>query len=413
MAKFLLLTHIYPPAIDGGSRVIAKMGEFLQSNNHQVSIITTNCQSTDDFTSSRHSQIKFEDCRLNILRLPVITLFHRPFKFLGRFFPNFKTLSKGPIFSPVSCFSFLVSVLRFHPDYILAGPLPTTMVLYANFLKNFINIIYKINNFPSFSQRRGLRGRFCKLLINASFHPTDPDFQTPILLNTLKSADYIWTLTDFETNYFNKKLNIPKSKLILLGNGIDKSFIKKSPPSSRGNKRGFNLLFIGSFSAHKDIPTLITAFSLLPSKYTLTLAGQKTLYFPVIQKQIDSLPLSIKKRIKIITSFPDSDLSKLIDNCSILISPSTQESFGLVLLEALARGKPVIAADIPASMEIVKKTKGGFIFKQKDPEDLASKIIKLPSLITSNLLHFSSSYLSNHYTWDKIGEKLCKKLDIY
>jgi len=398
VAKFLLLTHIYPPAIDGGSRVIAKMGEFLQSNNHQVSIITTDCQSTDDFSSSRHSQIKIEDCRLNILRLSVITLFHRPFKFLGRFFPNFKTLSKGPIFSPISSISFLVSVLKYRPDYILAGPLPTTMVLYARLLRFLTKV---------------LTHQSTKVLINASFHPTDPDFQTPILLNTLKSADYIWTLTDFETNYFNKKLNIPKSKLILLGNGVDKSFIRKSPPSSRGNKRGFNLLFIGSFSAHKDIPTLITAFSLLPSKYTLTLAGQKTLYFPVIQKQIDSLPLSIKKRIKIITSFPDSDLSKLIDNCSILISPSTQESFGLVLLEALARGKPVIAADIPASMEIVKKTKGGLIFKQKDPEDLASKILKLPSLITSNLLHFSSSYLSNHYTWDKIGEKLCKKLDIY
>ena len=396
VAKFLLLTHIYPPAIDGGSRVIAKMGEFLQSNNHQVSIITTNCQSTDDFSSPRHSQIKIEGG--NILRLPVITLFHRPFKFLGRFFPNFKTLSKGPIFSPISSISFLVSVLKYRPDYILAGPLPTTMVLYARLLR------FLTTNLLHYSP---------KLLINASFHPTDPDFQTPILLNTLKSADYIWTLTDFETNYFNKKLNIPKSKLILLGNGIDKSFIKKSPPSSRGNKRGFNLLFIGSFSAHKNIPTLITAFSLLPSKYTLTLAGQKTLYFPVIQKQIKSLPFSVRKRIKIITSFPDSDLSKLIDSCSVLISPSTQESFGLVLLEALARGKPVIAADIPASMEIVKKTKGGFIFKQKDPEDLASKIIKLPSLITSNLLHFSSSYLSNHYTWDKIGEKLCKKLDIY
>ena len=396
VAKFLLLTHIYPPAIDGGSRVIAKMGEFLQSRNHQLSIITTNCQSTDDFSSPRHSQIKIEDCRLNILRLPVITLFHRPFKFLGRFFPNFKTLSKGPIFSPISSISFLVSVLKYRPDYILAGPLPTTMVLYARLLRFLTKV---------------LTHQSTKVLINASFHPTDPDFQTPILLNTLKSADYIWTLTDFETNYFNKKLNIPKSKLILLGNGIDKSFIRIEDCSLK-IEDCFNLLFIGSFSAHKDIPTLITAFSLLPSKYTLTLAGQKTLYFPVIQKEIKSLPLSVRKRIKIITNFTNNYLSTLLDNCSILISPSTQESFGLVLLEALARGKPVIAADIPASMEIVKKTKGGLIFKQKDPEDLASKILKLPSLITSNLLISSSSYLSNHYTWDKIGEKLCQKLHI-
>ncbi len=155
------------------------------------------------------------------------------------------------------------------------------------------------------------------------------------------------------------------------------------------------LLFIGSFAAHKGLSTLIDAFKLLPNNYSLTLAGQKTLYFPTLN-----------------TNFPDSHLSALLDRSSILISPSTQESFGLVLIEALARSRPVIAANIPASIEIINKTKGGLIFKQNDPQDLASKILKLPSNITSNLLHFSSSYLKNHYTWDKIGEMLCQKLHI-
>ena len=172
------------------------------------------------------------------------------------------------------------------------------------------------------------------------------------------------------------------------------------------------LLFIGSFAAHKGLSTLIDAFKLLPNNYSLTLAGQKTLYFPTLKKEIDNLPTHIKKRIKIITNFPDSHLSALLDRSSILISPSTQESFGLVLIEALARSRPVIAANIPASIEIINKTKGGLIFKQNDPQDLASKILKLPSSITSNLLHYSSSYLSSNYTWDKIGEMLCQKLHI-
>jgi len=397
VARFLLLTHIYPPAIDGGSRVIAKMGEALQSRNHQISIITTNCLSTDDFVSSRHNRLKSEDCRLKILRLPVITYLHRPFKYLGHYFPNFKTFSKGPIFSFKSFLKIIYLTLKFKPDYILTGPLPTTMVLYARLLRYLSTHLFHYST---------------KLLINASFHPTDSDFQTPILLNTLKSADYIWTLTDFETNYFNKKLKIPKSKLILLGNGVDKSFIKtedcrlKIKDCRLKIEDSPNLLFIGSFSAHKDIPTLIKAFSLLPSKYTLTLAGQKTLYFPVIQEQINSLPSSIKKRIKIIFNFPNSYLSSLLDNCSILISPSLQESFGLVLIEALARGKPVIAADIPASVEIVTKTQGGLIFKAGDANDLKNKIL------STKLLNYSSTYLLNYYTWDKIGEKLCQKLRI-
>ncbi|MDD3998810.1 MAG: glycosyltransferase family 4 protein [Candidatus Shapirobacteria bacterium] len=390
VARFLLLTHIYPPAIDGGSRVIAKMGEYLESQNHHILVVTTNCQSTDDFTK-KYKPLKH--LPKNVLSFPVITYLHRPFKFLGRYFQNFRTISKGPIFSPFSFISALISILKFRPDYILAGPLPTTMVLYARLLRFLSTHLFHYST---------------KLIINASFHPTDPDFQTPILLNTLKSADYIWTLTDFETNYFNKKLNIPKSKLILLGNGVDKSFISTTPLLTTNllNYSSTNLLFIGSFSAHKDIPTLIKAFSLLPPSYTLTLAGQKTLYFPVIQKQIDSLPLSIKNRIKIIFNFPNNYLSTLLDNSSLLISPSLQESFGLVLIEALARGKPVIAADIPASIEIITKTQSGLIFKAGNAIDLKNKILSI------KLLNYSSTYLLNHFTWDKIGEKLCQKLHI-
>ena len=395
MSRFLLMSHIWPPAIDGGSRVIYKMGEYLQSKGHQVSVITTNCRSTDDFTSSSHSQIKFDKDDPNIHRYPVITIFHRPFKLLGRFIPNFKTFSKGPIFSLKSFYLLLTTSLKYKPDYILVGPLPTTMSLYARLIH------YLSTHLLHYSP---------KLIINASFHSTDPDFNTPILIKTLKSADYIWTLSEFETKYFNKKLKIPKSKLILLGNGVDKNFLSTSPlPSSSSIN---HLLFIGSFAAHKGLDTLIEAFQLLPHTYHLTIAGQKTLYFPIIENKIKSLPLLFKKRIKIITNFPNHSLSKIIDNSSILISPSTQESFGLVLIEALARSRPVIAADIPASIEIINKTKAGLIFKQNNPQDLASKILKLPTLITSSLLISSSSYLKNHYTWDKIGEKLCQKLHI-
>ena len=398
MAKFLLVTHIFPPAIDGGSKVISKMGDYLEKHGHQVMVLTTNCRSTDDFTSPRRSKkIPSEDGQ-NIYRLPVITLFHRPFKFLGRLFPNFRTFSKGPIFSPLSCISFLVSCLKFRPDFILTGPLPTTMVLYARLIRFLTKV---------------LKHQSTKVLINASFHSTDLDFQTPILINTLKSADYIWTLTENETNYFHKHLNIPRSKLILLGNGIDQNFLK-IPPSSRGNKRGFDLLFIGSFAAHKDLPTLIKAFSELPPNFTLTLAGQKTLYFPQIETQIKLLPPSIKKRIDIIFDFNNNYLSTLLDNCSLLISPSTQESFGLVLIEAMARGRAVIAADIPASRELITKSRGGLTFITGDAIDLKNKILKLSS--SPKLLHSLSrngfDYVKNNSTWDRIGNQLCQKLHI-
>jgi len=393
MARVLLITHIFPPAIDGGSKVISKIGEYLQKNGHHVLVITSNCYSSDDFVSAHPSNIASDKDASNIVRLPVITLFHRPFKLLSKYFPNFKTFSKGPIFSS---FKFLISSFKFRPDFIIVGPLPTTIVLYARLIRFFCKTLF---NFPS------------KLLINASFHQSDSDFQTPILLNTLKSADYIWTLTDYETNYFHHHLSIPKNKLLNLGNGVDKSFLITSHlPNYSTN----NLLYIGSFAAHKNISTLISAFALLPGKYTLSLAGQKTLFYPQIKTQIENLPPSISKRIKLIFSYDNSKLAQLIDNCQLLISPSTQESFGLVLIEAMARSKPVLAANIPASIELIKKSKSGLIFSQKDPHDLKEKILQITQNKTLQK-RFSSlgfKYVSNHYTWDKIGASLCKKLGI-
>jgi glycosyltransferase involved in cell wall biosynthesis len=352
MARFLLVTHIYPPAIDGGSRVIAKMGEYFRSQGHEIMVLTSDATSTDDFTHAYQ--------RVNNPGLPVYTTFHRPLKLIS------KVLSKGPIFKIVPFFKFLFLCFKFKPDYIIAGPMPTTTILYARLIRLFTH---------------------SKLIINASFHPTDPEFHQPILINTLKSADFVWTLTDFETNYFHKNFGIPKSKLINIGNGIDSSLITKSPTIVK-NK----LLFIGSFSAHKGLETLFAAFKLLPKKYSLTIAGNPTLH-----------KLNIPKNIKVLTNFKSKKLAHIIDQCSILISPSTQESFGLVLLEAMARGKPVIAANIPASAELVKKSKGGLLFEPGNPQDLAAKILKI------SLDRHGLSYAINH-TWDKIGESLWQKI---
>jgi glycosyltransferase involved in cell wall biosynthesis len=61
------------------------------------------------------------------------------------------------------------------------------------------------------------------------------------------------------------------------------------------------------------------------------------------------------QNIKFIFSFPQKKLTQLIDSSTILILPSAQESFGLVLLESWARGKPVITSNIPPLLELVKK----------------------------------------------------------
>jgi glycosyltransferase involved in cell wall biosynthesis len=397
--NILLITHIYPPAIDGGSRVISKIGEYFKNNGHQITILTTNCAGSDDFVNPKSKTIKEQQSL--IYRLPVYKSLRRPLKFINLFIPKntyfsdlLKILQKGPILKIIPILLTIKKLRQQKFDLIIAGPFPTAIILYANFLKKFLNT---------------------KLLINASFHQTDPDFQRIPLIKILQNSEYIWSLTQYEKKYFIKNLSINPKNIILAGNGIDSDLLISSQKIKFPKKT--NLLFIGSFAKHKQLEILIDAFFKLKSKkltsdISLTLAGQKTLYFPKILKHIQKLPLSIRSKINFCFSFPQSRLTKLIDQSTILILPSLQESFGLVLLETWARGKPVIATNISSLQELVKTTHGGLIFNSSSSKDLSKKIthlIKNPDLC-QKLGKNGLEYVRNNYTWDQVYKKICQKL---
>ncbi|MBI2465085.1 glycosyltransferase family 4 protein [Candidatus Shapirobacteria bacterium] len=401
MARILLITHISPPAVDGGSRVIHKVGEYLERSGHEVASLSSDASSTDDFSHPYSKVPKLQSSKALYFRLPVYTIFHRPLKLLSRLLPIFNVFAKGPVFKIIPFLKFLTFYLRFKPDYIIAGPLPTTIALYANFLK----FLSKTLTFHS-----------TKVLINSSFHPTDKDFHNPLLIQALKSFDFLWTLTDYETNYFHQHFGIPLSKMINVGNGVDSSLLTKAPKlhSSKAPK----LIFLGSFASHKGIETIIDAFIVLTKdlkfksskELTLTLAGQPTLYSSFIESKIKKLPQKVRSRINVVYKFKTKDLKFLLDQSSVLISASSQESFGIVLLEAMARGVPVIGSDIPATSELIRRSGAGLTFKTGDPVDLVKKIIFLN--ISKDLKLYSSkgrSYASNH-TWDRIGESLWQKI---
>jgi len=403
--KILLLSHIFPPAIDGGSKVIYKLGQYLESQHHQTLYLSSNCSSTDDFINSKFKAYLSRKVVRNFgpegfIKLPVYTNFRKPLKFLNILLKQdlLKILQKGPVFKLIPFIKAIIQIIKFKPDLIIAGPLPTTIVLYANFFKK-ISTIYHLRP---------------KILINASFHPTDPDFQQKTLINTLKKADFLWTLTQSETNYFIKNFNINSKKIILAGNGVDSSFLKKQKNLTSEKLRS-EILFIGSLAAHKRVDLLIKSFSTIDdrqSTISLTIAGQKTLFYPQIEKLIKSLNSKIKSKINFIFNFPQKNLAKIIDNCDVLILPSIQESFGLVIIEAWARQKPVICANIPALKELVEKSNGGLLFEIDNQDDLTKKI----KFILDNTQKAQQmgkngyKYVKNNYTWNKVGDKICQKV---
>ena len=198
--------------------------------------------------------------------------------------------------------------------------------------------------------------------------------------------------------------------MILAGNGIDEKFLTTLQPTI--NNLRSNILFIGSLATHKRVDLLIKSFSNLETNSILTIAGQKTLSYKQIEDLVNSLKPKIKYNINFIFNFNQSELSKIIDKANVLVLPSNQESFGLVLIEAWARKKPVICADIPELKELVQNSNGGLLFKTNDEKDLTQKIEEILNdpQKADELGQNGFNYVKNNYTWNKVGQKICQKI---
>jgi glycosyltransferase involved in cell wall biosynthesis len=124
--------------------------------------------------------------------------------------------------------------------------------------------------------------------------------------------------------------------------------------------------------------------------------------------------LGLSKKIIFIGSVSDSLLPKLYSLADMLVFPSIDksEAFGIVALEAMASGTPVIASDLAGVRSVVVKKETGLLVKPGSVQNLADMIkllLKNPRLARQYGTAGRQRVL-DCYTWEDIGQKLNKVL---
>ncbi len=163
-----------------------------------------------------------------------------------------------------------------------------------------------------------------------------------------------------------------KNKLIEKSRQIVKSVYERFIRQDK-----LNLLFIGGLDkAHyfKGISVLFSALAKLNSpNWRLQIIGDGDLRSSY---EDDAYNLGLEKQIKFLGKLPQADLIKTLQKANVLVLPSinSNEAFGIVLIEALACGVPVIASSLPGVRSVFTNEKEGLLVKPGDSEDLAHKI---------------------------------------
>jgi phosphatidylinositol alpha-mannosyltransferase len=108
-----------------------------------------------------------------------------------------------------------------------------------------------------------------------------------------------------------------------------------------------------------------------------------------------------------------ADLPRYYASCDLFCAPSISgESFGIVLLEAMASGRPLVAGDIPGYRSVMTNGKEGLLTPPKDPHALALAIVRLladPPL--RRRLAADGQVTAGHYAWPEIASRVLRVYD--
>lgn len=140
---------------------------------------------------------------------------------------------------------------------------------------------------------------------------------------------------------------------------------QQSPP--------LRILFLGNIIPRKGIHTLLKAIAALPpDKISLKLAG-RTDADPYYFRRMQSLTarLNLTQHVQFLGRLSDAELVPLFEKSHLLAVPSTYEGFGIVYLEAMGFGVPVIAGMRGGAGEIVTHSENGYLVNGEAPQSLA------------------------------------------
>ena len=185
--------------------------------------------------------------------------------------------------------------------------------------------------------------------------------------NVLKRADCVLAVSNaLRHEIIATGVNGISHKTRLSWNSVDVD--KFSLDENNSFKEELNLtdkpivLFVGNIIKRKNVESLIEAKKIANSDYYLVIVGNGPLY-KKLKKKVDEENI----RDVIFTGSRD-DVENIIPSCDVLVLPSFSESFGLVLIEALACGKPVIGSNVGGITEIITEDVGLLV----DPNKISS-----------------------------------------
>jgi len=338
-----MVLYYYHPYVSGVSVMAKELAEQLSKRGYEVTILTSQFESS----LPREEQIN----GVRVIRRPVL----------------FK-LGKGVIMP-----TFWIDIIRYswNNDYVNAHlPMPD-VGLSALFIP----------------KRKLITTYQCDINLIGGFVDRIILFISYILMHVQmrRSAAILTTSTDY---FDHSKMKRYSHKAIAAYPPITASEYKKVNARHFTDKLHLSdsqikIGFIGRIVYEKGIKYLLMSIPYLSKKipdFKIVIVGDyERIAGGGVKDELDHYMKQYPDRIIFTGYLSDADKKRFLSTIDVLVLPSIDplEAFGIVQIEAMLCGSPVVASDMPGVREVVRKTGYGLTSNVRDPEDIAKKIIKV------------------------------------
>jgi phosphatidylinositol alpha-mannosyltransferase len=192
----------------------------------------------------------------------------------------------------------------------------------------------------------------------------------------------------------------------IVPNGVDVERFARPRGVAEGLPEGRRVLWANRLDPQKGFPVAVRAFARLAGEFedvSLVVAGDGR-----DRDAIGLLSERDRSRVVMLGAVPNDDLPPYHAAADAFVAPALgQESFGIVLVEAMAAGVPVVASDIPGYREVVRDGIDGLLVRPREPSALAAalrRVLVEPEL--SSRLARGGRERAREFSWDVVAPRI-------
>ncbi|MFC1995134.1 glycosyltransferase [Chloroflexota bacterium] len=245
----------------------------------------------------------------------------------------------------------------------------------------------------------------------------EPELRIETEKDLAKSCHHIIAATEKEKENLILHYSASPGKIGVVPCGVNLELFQPVDKRTAKQQLGFDdnkiILFVGRIDPLKGIDRLIKAMPYLRDTQGLRLViigGDEHSQHEIEKLQELSRDLHIQDSVTFPGLIKHGQLPYFYSAADACVVPSYYESFGLVALESLACGTPVVATDVGDLKSIIRQGETGYVIKDNAPHRLAEKIALLlsrPSTDTESVLSIRASV--SRFSWSNIAEALIRE----